>query len=209
MNSSLKSHLCRAFVAVMLGASQAATARTPAASLADCDAPSHERVLIAAADPGNASAVWLDRRRLRWPGPAAGADSRYWLAHAVGGSLQARVGETVRGADGLIALALPSQALPPVLAQRFKHVAAGAELQLPEPAVRRLPALLQQHLLLVETDAPFLAPVPHRGKRNEPSFVAETARVLAQAKGVSFSEVAEKTTANVLRAFNKMPPVSA
>jgi pullulanase-type alpha-1,6-glucosidase len=153
MNSSLKSHLCRAFVAVMLGASQTATARTPAASLADCDAPSHERVLIAAADPGNASAVWLDRRRLRWPGPAAGADSRYWLAHAVGGSLQARVGEAVRGADGLIALALPSQALPPVLAQRFKHVAAGAELQLPEPAVRRLPALLQQHLLLVETDA--------------------------------------------------------
>ena len=63
--------------------------------------------------------------------------------------------------------------------------------------------------LLVETDAPFLAPVPHRGKRNEPSFVAETARVLAQAKGVSFSEVAEKTTANVLRTFNKMPPVPA
>ena len=63
--------------------------------------------------------------------------------------------------------------------------------------------------LLVETDAPFLAPVPHRGKRNEPSFVAETARVLAQAKGVSFSEVAEKTTANVLRAFTKMPPVTA
>jgi TatD DNase family protein len=63
--------------------------------------------------------------------------------------------------------------------------------------------------LLVETDAPFLAPVPHRGKRNEPSFVAETARVLAEAKGVSFSEVAEKTTANVLRIFNKMPPVTA
>ncbi len=63
--------------------------------------------------------------------------------------------------------------------------------------------------LLVETDAPFLAPVPHRGKRNEPSFVAETARVLAQAKGVSFSEVAEKTTANVLRIFTKLPPVAA
>jgi len=63
--------------------------------------------------------------------------------------------------------------------------------------------------LLVETDAPFLAPVPHRGKRNEPSFVAETAKVLAQAKGVSFSEITEKTTANVLRAFNKMPSVTA
>ncbi len=61
--------------------------------------------------------------------------------------------------------------------------------------------------LLVETDAPFLAPVPHRGKRNEPSFVAETARVLAEAKGVQFSEIVEKTTANVLRILNKMPMV--
>jgi len=63
--------------------------------------------------------------------------------------------------------------------------------------------------LLVETDAPFLAPVPHRGKRNEPSFVAETARVLAEAKGVSFSEVAEKTTGNVLKIFNKMTAIPA
>lgn len=157
MKLSLKSRLRWACIALMLGASLGAsltaTARTPAASLVDCDAPSHERVLIAAADPGSASAVWLNRRLLRWPGAAAGADSRYWLAHAVDGGLQVREGETVRGADGLIALAPFSQALPPALAQRFKHVAAGAQLQLPEPAVRRLPALLQQHLLLVETDA--------------------------------------------------------
>ena len=50
--------------------------------------------------------------------------------------------------------------------------------------------------LLVETDAPFLAPVPHRGKRCEPAFVVETARKLAEIKSVSLEEVAAATTAN-------------
>ncbi len=58
--------------------------------------------------------------------------------------------------------------------------------------------------LLVETDAPFLAPVPRRGKRNEPAFVVETAKVLAEAKGVSFDEIAAATRANTLRIFGKM-----
>jgi TatD DNase family protein len=58
--------------------------------------------------------------------------------------------------------------------------------------------------VLVETDAPFLAPVPHRGRRNEPAFVVETARVLAEARGVSFEEIAAATRANTLRIFNKM-----
>ncbi len=58
--------------------------------------------------------------------------------------------------------------------------------------------------LLVETDAPFLAPVPYRGKRNEPAFVAETAKVLAGVKGVE-AELGEITTANALRLFEKMP----
>lgn len=61
--------------------------------------------------------------------------------------------------------------------------------------------------LLVETDAPFLAPVPHRGKRNEPAFVADTARVLAEIKGVSEAEIARITTENALRLFAKMPPL--
>jgi TatD DNase family protein len=59
--------------------------------------------------------------------------------------------------------------------------------------------------LLVETDAPFLAPVPYRGKRNQPAYVAETAKVLASVKGVSGAEIARATTANVLRLFSKMP----
>ena len=61
--------------------------------------------------------------------------------------------------------------------------------------------------MLVETDAPFLAPVPHRGKRNEPAFVVETTKALAALKGIEVAQLAEVTTANVLRLFDKMPPL--
>ncbi|KQU69770.1 LuxR family transcriptional regulator [Aminobacter sp. DSM 101952] len=59
--------------------------------------------------------------------------------------------------------------------------------------------------LLVETDAPYLAPIPHRGKRNEPAYVANTAAVLAETIGVSAAEIADITTANFFRLFTKMP----
>ena len=62
--------------------------------------------------------------------------------------------------------------------------------------------------ILVETDAPFLAPVPHRGKRNEPAFVADTANLLATVKNASAEEIAAATTANVQRLFAKMPAVA-
>ncbi|MBA4224417.1 MAG: LuxR family transcriptional regulator, partial [Methylobacterium sp.] len=58
--------------------------------------------------------------------------------------------------------------------------------------------------LLVETDAPYLAPTPYRGKRNEPSYVVETAKVLAEVKGVSFDEIARITTENARRCYWKM-----
>lgn len=58
--------------------------------------------------------------------------------------------------------------------------------------------------LLIETDCPFLAPVPHRGKRNEPAFVLETARKLAELKGVTVEKIAQVTTANFKRLF-KLP----
>jgi TatD DNase family protein len=57
--------------------------------------------------------------------------------------------------------------------------------------------------LLVETDAPFLAPVPHRGKTNEPSFVVHTAAMLAELKGVTPGELAAATTDNFFRLFSK------
>ena len=57
--------------------------------------------------------------------------------------------------------------------------------------------------LLVETDAPYLAPVPFRGKRNEPAFVAHTARVLAEVRGLTPEALAALTTANFRRLFRK------
>lgn len=61
--------------------------------------------------------------------------------------------------------------------------------------------------LLVETDAPYLAPTPHRGQRNEPSYVVETARVLAEVKGVSFEAIAQATSDNFYRLFSKVPRI--
>jgi TatD DNase family protein len=62
--------------------------------------------------------------------------------------------------------------------------------------------------LLVETDAPYLAPVPFRGKRNEPAYVAKTAAVLAETIGVGEAEIAALTTDNFFRLFSKMPKLA-
>ena len=64
-------------------------------------------------------------------------------------------------------------------------------------------AQVPEDRLLVETDAPFLAPVPHRGKVCEPSFVADTARFVADLRGTSAEALAEATTANFLKLFSK------
>ena len=58
--------------------------------------------------------------------------------------------------------------------------------------------------ILVETDAPYLAPTPFRGKRNEPSYVVNTARVLAETRGVGENEIADQTTENFFRLFSKV-----
>ena len=57
--------------------------------------------------------------------------------------------------------------------------------------------------LLVETDAPYLAPTPFRGKRNEPAFVVHTAAMLAELRGVSPEAIAEATTDNFFRLFTR------
>jgi len=61
--------------------------------------------------------------------------------------------------------------------------------------------------LLVETDAPWLAPMPHRGKRNEPGWVSLTAQTLAGLKGLTEEEIAQETTKNFIRLFDLRPDV--
>jgi TatD DNase family protein len=72
-------------------------------------------------------------------------------------------------------------------------------------ALRAIAAELPADRILVETDAPYLAPGKYRGKRNEPAFVVETAKVLAETRGVSFDEIGRQTTANFFRLFSKVP----
>jgi TatD DNase family protein len=67
--------------------------------------------------------------------------------------------------------------------------------------IREAAGGLPLEAMLIETDAPFLAPVPHRGKTNEPAFVIETAKKLAELKNSSLDEVASRTTANFEQLF--------
>jgi TatD DNase family protein len=71
--------------------------------------------------------------------------------------------------------------------------------------LRALAAELPGERILVETDAPYLAPQPWRGKRNEPAWVRETARVLAQCRGQTPEAIAQLTTNNFYRLFAKVP----
>jgi TatD DNase family protein len=57
--------------------------------------------------------------------------------------------------------------------------------------------------LLVETDAPYLAPVPHRGRRNEPAFVRDTAQFIADLKGLEFAEIADQSAVNFFKLFSR------
>jgi TatD DNase family protein len=72
-------------------------------------------------------------------------------------------------------------------------------------ALREIAASLPADRILVETDAPYLAPGKWRGKRNEPAYVAETARVLAEVRNVTPEAMAAQTTENFFRLFAKVP----
>ncbi|MBV7522033.1 TatD family hydrolase [Ensifer sp. ENS12] len=73
--------------------------------------------------------------------------------------------------------------------------------------LREIAKTVPHDRMIVETDAPYLAPKPFRGKRNEPAYVAHTAAVLAETIGVSNEEIARITTENAFRIFSKMPRV--
>ncbi|MDE6205507.1 MAG: TatD family hydrolase, partial [Duncaniella sp.] len=66
-----------------------------------------------------------------------------------------------------------------------------------------LPAIGAERILL-ETDAPYLAPVPYRGKRNETAYVVETARMIADALSLDLEEIADMTTGNAKKLFTRM-----
>jgi TatD DNase family protein len=76
-------------------------------------------------------------------------------------------------------------------------------------SLRELAAELPADRIMVETDAPYLAPGKHRGKRNEPAYVVEIAKVLAEARKVSLEEISRQTTENFFRFFSKVPPPKA
>ena len=75
--------------------------------------------------------------------------------------------------------------------------------------LRAIAASLPADRILVETDAPYLAPGRFRGKRNEPAYVVEIAKVLAETRGVTFEEIARQTTENFFRLFAKVPRPAA
>ncbi|WEX79070.1 TatD family hydrolase [Sinorhizobium numidicum] len=86
------------------------------------------------------------------------------------------------------------------------YVSFSGILTFPKSAeLRDIARTVPRDRMLVETDAPYLAPKPFRGKRNEPAYVAHTAEVLAETIGVSKVEIAEITTENAFRIFSKMP----
>mgnify|MGYP003393976278 CR=1 FL=1 len=101
----------------------------------------------------------------------------------------------------------------PALAQ--KAVALGLYVSLAgmvtfanSEGLRDIVRTLPLDRLLVETDAPYLAPVPMRGKPNEPAFVAHTAATMARLKAVTMAEFEHQSTENFFRLFNKIPPMA-
>ncbi len=80
------------------------------------------------------------------------------------------------------------------------YLAFGGVSTFPKAAeIREAARIVPDDRLLLETDSPYLAPVPHRGKRNEPAFVAHTAKTIAEVRGLDVEELASITTANFER----------
>src|SRR5882672_10737675 len=76
-------------------------------------------------------------------------------------------------------------------------------------ALRDIAKSVPADRFLVETDAPYLAPLPYRGKRNEPAYVVEVAKMLAEVRGVGFEDICRQTTENFFKLFAKVPRAAA
>lgn len=115
--------------------------------------------------------------------------------------------ETGKGAFPFILHCFSSgQALADTGVELGGYVSFSGILTFPKSTeLRDIARTVPMDRLLVETDAPYLAPKRWRGKRNEPSYVVNTAEVLAEVKGVPFEEIARITTENAFRCFTRMP----
>jgi pullulanase/glycogen debranching enzyme len=129
-----------------------ASAGSQAATLASCNAPGFQQLLrgIPPDSTTDARAVWLNRQLIQWPqvaGPGV-----FKLYHAADGQIVARPGAPVSGAQGAIALDIAAGAPPAADARRFKHLAPGIVLSVPDAQLPRLAELHQQQLVLVQED---------------------------------------------------------
>ena len=129
-------------------------------------------------------------------------------------------------ADTMATMALVGQAVPPAnrgILHCFTggpqqarealdlgfHLAFGGVLTFPSAeAVREAARITPDDRLLLETDCPYLAPLPHRGQRNEPAFVVEVARRLAEVRGCTLDEIAAHTTRNFERLCLRVGPAN-
>jgi TatD DNase family protein len=83
------------------------------------------------------------------------------------------------------------------------HVSLAGIVTFPRALeLKEVAALVPADRLLIETDSPFLAPVPHRGKRNEPAHVVRVAEIVAGVRGVTVADLAETTQSNFRRLFH-------
>ncbi len=198
------------FVAATVGVHPHECARVPEEDWARHEALARDRRVVAVGETG------LDFHYDHSPRPVQEASFRRSLRIARAAAKPAVI--HVREADEVCARVLREEGVPPAggvihcftgdaAAARdyldlglYISVAGVVTFRTAEP-IREAVRIVPRDRLLVETDCPFLAPIPYRGKRNEPAYVVETAKKVAELWGTTLDEVATATTANVKRLF--------
>lgn len=119
-----------------------------------CNANTHATTLIGAKQQiTDARAIWLDAKTVQWPSASPAAGDKFVLYAAKNGSIEARTGELLQGAERKIALEMRKAALPAALASRFKYLEAGVVLTLPRLTDSDLDSLLLGQLVVVRENA--------------------------------------------------------
>jgi pullulanase len=145
-------HARRARVAIAgLGALLCAFASASDMPLAACDSTSFQTVLHVSGEHFESHAVWLNWLLAKWPG--ADASGVFKLYHSADGSIGAKIGGAVSGAQGALTLDVSTGPVPAPDAARFKYVGAGVVLAVRDGDLKQLPALHRQQLVLVQESA--------------------------------------------------------